>query len=34
VPMDYVKGRAMFIYWSWDGTRFMPRWSRLLRVIH
>jgi signal peptidase I len=34
VPMDYVKGRAMFIYWSWDGARFMPRWSRLLRVIH
>ncbi|MBI5708942.1 MAG: signal peptidase I [Candidatus Eisenbacteria bacterium] len=34
VPMDYVKGRAMFIYWSWDGQRFRPRWSRLLRVIH
>ena len=33
VPMDYVKGRAMFIYWSWDGERFLPRWSRLLRII-
>ncbi len=34
VPMDYVKGRAMFIYWSWDAARFLPRWNRLLRIIH
>ena len=34
VPMDYVKGRAMFIYWSWDPERFLPRWSRLLRILH
>ena len=34
VAMDLVKGRAMFIYWSWDGERHWPRWSRLLRVIH
>jgi signal peptidase I len=34
VPMDYVKGRAMFIYWSWDGERFLPRWPRLLRILH
>jgi signal peptidase I len=34
VPMDYVKGRAMFIYWSWDGSRFQPRWERLLRILH
>ena len=34
VPMDYVKGRALFIYWSWDGARFMPRWGRLLRILH
>ena len=34
VPMDYVKGRAMFIYWSWDGARFQPRWERLLRILH
>jgi signal peptidase I len=33
VPMDYVKGRAMFIYWSWDGGRFRPRWERLFRLI-
>jgi signal peptidase I len=34
VPMDYVKGRALFIYWSWDSAHFHPRWERLLRVIH
>ena len=34
VAMDLVKGRAMFIYWSWDGERHWPRWTRLLRVIH
>ncbi len=34
VAMDLVKGRAMFIYWSWDGERHWPRWNRLLRVIH
>jgi signal peptidase I len=34
VPMGYVKGRAMFIYWSWDGRRFQPRWGRLLRILH
>jgi len=34
VAMDLVKGRAMFIYWSWDGEKHWPLWSRLLRVIH
>ena len=34
VAMDLVKGRAMFIYWSWNGERHWPRWNRLLRVIH
>jgi signal peptidase I len=34
VPMDYVKGRAMFIYWSWDSERFLPRWTRLFRILH
>jgi signal peptidase I len=34
VDMDLVKGRAMFIYWSWNPERFQPRWERLFRVIH
>ena len=35
-PLDFalVTGRAMFLYWSWDGQRMMPRWDRLFRVIH
>jgi signal peptidase I len=33
LEMDLVKGRAMFIYWSWDGERNWPRWNRLLSVI-
>ena len=34
VDMDLVKGRAMFLYWSWDGDRRWPRWNRLFRLIH
>jgi signal peptidase I len=36
VPMDYVKGRAMFLYWSWDGPWLggHPRWMRLFRILH
>ena len=34
VDMDLVKGRAMFIYWSWDSDHFRPRWERLLHIIH
>jgi signal peptidase I len=31
--MDLVKGRAMFLYWSWDGDRNWPRWNRILTPI-
>ncbi len=34
VDLDLVKGRAMFIYWSWDAQRHWPRWNRIFRVIH
>jgi signal peptidase I len=34
LDMDLVKGRAMFLYWSWDPERSWPRWNRLLNVIH
>jgi signal peptidase I len=33
LPMDLVKGRAMFLYWSWDGDRHWPRWNRIFRPI-
>jgi len=32
--MDLVKGRAMFLYWSWDPDRHWPRWNRLFNLIH
>ena len=34
VDLDLVKGRAMFLYWSWDGEKQWPRWNRLLQPIH
>jgi signal peptidase I len=33
VAMDLVKWRAMFLYWSWDGDRKWPRWSRLFNPV-
>jgi signal peptidase I len=33
LAMDLVKGRAMFLYWSWDGDRNWPRWNRIGRLI-
>ncbi len=34
LEMDLVKGRAMFLYWSWDGEKNWPRWNRLFQPIH
>lgn len=34
LELDLVKGRAMFLYWSWDGDRNWPRWNRLFNPIH
>jgi len=33
LDMDLVKGRAMFLYWSWDGDKNWPRWNRIFQVI-
>ena len=33
LDMDLVKGRAMFLYWSWDGERNWPRWNRIFQII-
>jgi len=33
LDMDLVKGRAMFLYWSWDGEKNWPRWNRILTPI-
>lgn len=40
LPQSYVKGRALFIYWSFDvpddgsAGGFTPRWGRLFHQIH
>ena len=40
LPQSYVKGRALFIYWSFDTPEdgspggFAPRWNRLFHQIH
>ena len=33
LKMDLVKGHAMFLYWSWDGEKFWPRWNRIFKLI-
>jgi signal peptidase I len=34
LPIDEVKGKAMFLYLSWDGERMMPRFNRFFRPLH
>jgi signal peptidase I len=35
-PLDerLIRGRALFIYWSWDADRMRPRLGRIGRIIH
>ncbi|MBK7702981.1 MAG: signal peptidase I [bacterium] len=33
LDVDLVKGKAIFIYWSWDAQRFLPRLSRIGDLI-
>jgi len=33
LPRALVKGKAMILYWSWDGDRRLPRFDRLFRVV-
>jgi signal peptidase I len=33
LDVDLIKGKALFIYWSWDGERHLPRLSRIGDVI-
>ncbi len=30
---DLIKGRALFLYWSWDRDLTWPRWNRIFQVI-
>lgn len=33
VPDDHIIGKPAIIYFSWDGSRFLPRFSRLMRTV-
>jgi len=33
VPQGYLVGKALVIWWSWDGRRKTPRWSRIGQLI-
>ena len=34
LPLKLVKGKAMFLYLSWDAARMMPRFERFFRALH
>jgi signal peptidase I len=34
VPMSDIKGKALIIYWSWDGPDRWVRWDRLGRLVN
>jgi signal peptidase I len=34
LPRDRIKGKAIFIYWSWNKDRTQPRLNRLGKLIH
>jgi signal peptidase I len=33
LPVGNIKGKAMFLYWSWDGDHFRPRLNRIFHGI-
>ena len=33
LPVEFVKGKAIFRYFSWDGVRHWPRFGQILRPI-
>ncbi len=34
VRLEDVIGKAVVIYWSWDGDAFRPRWNRIGKVLN
>jgi signal peptidase I len=34
VPVENIKGRALIIYWSWDGPDRWVRWDRIGRLVY
>ncbi len=34
VDREAIQGKALVIYWSWDGQEHFPRFSRIGKVVH
>jgi len=34
VPQDHILGKAFIVYFSWDKNKVMPRFGRILHLIH
>jgi signal peptidase I len=34
VPVEDIKGKALIIYWSWDGPDRWVRWERIGRLVY
>jgi signal peptidase I len=34
VDAELIKGKALIIYWSWNGQRHLPRLGRMGKVVH
>jgi signal peptidase I len=34
VAVDDIKGKALIIYWSWDGPDRWVRWERIGRLVY
>lgn len=34
VPMKDIKGKALIIYWSWDGENHWVRFDRIAKLLH
>src|SRR5438034_971787 len=34
VPLSDIKGKALIIYWSWDGPDRWVRWERIGRLVY
>jgi signal peptidase I len=34
VDVKQVLGKAMILYWSWDGNKSMPRFDRMGKLIN
>ena len=34
LDMDYVKGKALILYWSWDSEHGRVRWNRIGKILH